>query len=342
MYRSAVVFGFYLSFAIAIGAACSNGSPQLPDIGSFTPAGSGGTAPANGGTMGTSTGGTAPANGGTTGTSTGGTTGGSLGSGGSGGTTGTAGHPSSGGMTSTTGGTTSSAGHAGTGGTVSTGGGTSTGGTTSAAGTGGTVGAAGTTTMGGAGTSGVACDTAFSVGMDGFVRMPAKDGSCWHGYAYATGDSCTSSGCTGMTTIQYCGGTATGFPMCKGMLSIAGTLNASTSANMYAGFVLIGFSLNEPAGGGTKGTVTPTGTGIVVTGTAAAGRVQLQNGSTYYCATFTSGTVIPYTSFNTKCYDMPPDGTAYAKGPIDTIALQIPGGMAAAAYSISLTDVKEM
>ena len=187
---------------------------------------------------------------------------------------------------------------------------------------------AGTTSTGTAGASSgsVTCDTAFAVGMDGFVRMPAKDGSCWHGYAYGTGNSCTATACTGMTTISYCPPDGA----------------AATSPD-YAGFVLIGFSVNEPAGGGTKGTVKPTGTGIVVTGVAAAGRVQLQNGSTYYCAPFTSGTVIPYTSFNTKCYDTPPDGTAYTTAtPIDTIALQIPGGMATAAYTISLTSVKEM
>jgi hypothetical protein len=349
MYRSAVVFGLYLSFALAIGAACSNGSgPQVPD---FLP-GAGGSTSGSGGTTGGSL-----ASGGTTGgtNTTGGTTGGTNTTGGTTGGTNTTGGTTGG--TNTTGGTGGSAGHAtgGTGGT--TGGGTATGGTGGTTGgtvgtTGGTGGTGGTTggstatggtTSGGAGTgSGTTCDTAFAVGNDGFVRMPAKDGSCWHGYAYGAGNSCTSTGCTGTTTIEYCGDTtATGFSTCKGVLSISGMLQSSVSPD-YAGFVLIGFSTNEPAGGGTKGTVTPTGTGIVVTGSAAGGRVQLQNGSTYYCATFTSGTVIPYTSFNTKCYDTPPDGVAYAKGPIDTVALQIPGGAATAAYTVSITSVKEM
>ena len=71
--------------------------------------------------------------------------------------------------------------------------------------------------------------------------------------------------------------------------------------------------------------------------------MQLQNGSTSYCAAFTSGTVIPYATFNTKCWNTPADGTAYAAGmPIDTISLQIPGGMTDAMYKLSLTSVKEM
>jgi hypothetical protein len=345
MYRSAVVFGLYLSFAIAVGAACSNGGgPQLPsDVGSYTPGSGGGGGTAGGAT---NTGGSTNT-GGTTGgsTNTGGTTGGSFGTGGTGGTTATggtggtsvAGRSNTGGSTTTggTGGSTATGGSGGrASGTGGTGGSTATGGTTSGGGMASTTG--GTTSAGGSGSGGVMCDTAFTVGMDGFVRMPAKDGSCWHGYAYASGDTAT--------TIQYCNSsTATGFSMCMGMLSISGTVTASTSTNNYAGYVLIGFSTSEAAGGGTKGTVTPTGTGLVVTGTAASGRVQIQNGKTYYCANFTSGMVVPYTMFNTKCYDSPPDGDAYKTTiPIDTIALEIPGGAMDAKYSISLASVKEM
>ncbi len=338
MYRPAVVFGLYLSFAIAVGAACSNGAPQVPsDDDSFTPPGqSGGSAGT--GTM--NTGGSFMPTGGAGGSvTTGGTTGGSVSAGGS-----TGGSVANGGRAAggTTGGTTGAGGHS-TGGSATTGGtggSTATGGSSSgSAGTG--TGAGGSMTGAAGSSSGPTCDAAFAVGMDGFVRMPAKDGSCWHGYAYGAGNSCTSTGCTGMTTIEYCGdATAKGFSMCKGMLSISGTLQSSVSPD-YAGFVLIGFSTAEAAGGGTKATVTPTGTGIIVTGTAAGGRVQLQNGSTYYCATFTSGGMIPYTSFNTKCYDSPPDGVAYAKTPIDTIALEIPGGMMDASYSLSLASVAE-
>ena len=54
------------------------------------------------------------------------------------------------------------------------------------------------------------------------------------------------------------------------------------------------------------------------------------------------GVTIPYSSFNTKCYDSPaPDGTAYAKNPISAFQLQVPGGSAAGTYTIALTGVKE-
>lgn len=336
MYRSALVFGLYLSFALALGAACGGGQPQTPGDDAYDPGSArGGTSTGTGGTVSNGGSGNTTATGGSGNFTASGGTGGTLSNGGTGNNTAAGGTGAQGGTSGTTGGTTGT-----TGGTTGTTGGTSgtTGGTGgTASGTGGTASGTGGTAAGTGGTTGtgVTCDTAFKVGNDGFVRMPAKDGSCWHGYAYAVGDSAT--------TVAYCGQSAAkDFTACMGDLSISGMLTASTADNMYAGYVLIGFSVNEPAGGGTKSTVTPTGTGLVVTGTAASGRVQLQNGSTYYCAAFTSGTAIPYTSFNTKCYDDPPDGVAYAKGPIDTIALQIPGGAMDAAYTIKLTSVQEM
>jgi hypothetical protein len=325
MHRSAIVFALYLSFAIALGAACGPSQPETPgddafETGSGGKGGAGGSSGVGGGTGGSTTGGTG-----------GSTTGGTGGTGG-----GTAGR-SAGGTAGVMGGAGRAAGGAGGG---VTGGSSGAGGTT--AGTGSASGGMGGTVAGSAGSgSGISCGATFAVGMDGFVRMPAKDGSCWHGYAYAAGNGCTATGCTGSTTISYCGdATATNFTKCMGMLSIAGTLESSIEPD-YAGYVLVGFSLNEGVGGGTKGTVTPKGASLVVSGAAAGGRVQLQAGSNYWCAPFTSGTAIPYATFNTKCWDN--SGTAYSTAtPIDTIALQIPGGMADAAYTITLTSVAEM
>src|SRR4051812_21460907 len=39
MYRSALILGFYLSFAVALGAACSNGQADTPGDDAFTPSG---------------------------------------------------------------------------------------------------------------------------------------------------------------------------------------------------------------------------------------------------------------------------------------------------------------
>ena len=64
MYRSAVVFGLYLSFAIAIGAACSNGAPQVPGDDAFTPPSTGGTTGGGNGNGGGGTGGGGGGNGG--------------------------------------------------------------------------------------------------------------------------------------------------------------------------------------------------------------------------------------------------------------------------------------
>ncbi len=52
-------------------------------------------------------------------------------------------------------------------------------------------------------------------------------------------------------------------------------------------------------------------------------------------------TSIAYSSFNTKCYDMPADGTAYAKHPINAIQLQVAGGSAGGAYSLAITSITE-
>lgn len=168
--------------------------------------------------------------------------------------------------------------------------------------------------------------------------MPALGGACWHGYSFTGGD-------TGSAPLPA------DFAMCGAgcMLHITGTVGAATEANAYAGIVFMGFNVAQAAGAATKGTVTPTGTGLVVTYTNTSAtpvvRFQIQSGSsasTRWCAPLTgSPATIPYTSFNTECWEGGA-GVAYAKQAIDQAMLVIPGGAAAAAVDITLTSVTEM
>ena len=171
---------------------------------------------------------------------------------------------------------------------------------------------------------------------DGFVRTPGLTG-CWHGYAYAGGD-------TGSTVMP------TSFAMCGMgcMLKVTGTVGAATEANSYAGVAYLGFNVNQPAGSPTPGTLTPTGTSLQITYTKTAGpaviRAQITSagGATRWCATLTaSPATIPYTMFNTTCWE-PASGTAYAKQPIEAVQLVAPGDMAAAPLDMTLVSVKEL
>jgi hypothetical protein len=92
----------------------------------------------------------------------------------------------------------------------------------------------------------------------------------------------------------------------------------------------------------------PKGQGIKVTFTETAGtlpfRVQLRDDSTStgYCFTATTSPVmIPYGSFNTKCYDTPADGVAYSMTPFTSVQILIAGGAAASTFTMALTKVEE-
>jgi hypothetical protein len=130
-------------------------------------------------------------------------------------------------------------------------------------------------------------------------------------------------------------------------LRISGTVGPATAANSYAGVAYMGFNLGQDVGSTTVPTVTPTGTGLTVTVNTSTGplpvRVQLTGtGSTFWCYTLpgASPVTIPYSSFNTACWDG--SGTAYAKQPITSIELVVPGGgMATSGVSVSLSGVRE-
>jgi hypothetical protein len=264
--------------------------------------------------------------------------GGSTGNGGStshnGGTTGaggsvshTGGTPGTGGSVSHTGGTT------GTGGNI-----VSTGGTP---GNGGTTGAGGTSSTG-AGGSGESCAPTFDPTNGGWVTAPAAGTvGCFHGYAYNFADALGTTITPGTSmTYASCGTTCS--------LTATGSVIIANAANSYSTYAGIGFNLNQPSSGGAATpTVVPQGSGLTITFTASTGtdqlRAQITDGTTNYCYVITgsSPVTIPWTSFNTKCYDPTPDGTPYNKQPISAFQLQVAGGMSMATYSIALTGLVE-
>jgi hypothetical protein len=218
---------------------------------------------------------------------------------------------------------------------------------TGAAGTTPITGIAGTTgsTTGSAGTSGstTTCGANFEVAPDGFARAPAAGGKCWSGYAFAGGDAGST---ITPTTFMACGTPC--------MLKMMGTVGAATMANNYVGVGYIGFNLGQPVGAaGAPPPVTPGGSSVTVTFTATTGglplRVQLgadTTGTVSWCYTIaatavSAGTVtIPYAMFNRTCWDNA--GAAYAKEPIVSLQMVVPGGATATTgVSVAITGVKE-
>jgi hypothetical protein len=317
MQRSAIAFTGYLSLVVALMGACGADPVEVPDP--EPPPNTGGTGGAggsggSGGTGGSTTGGTGGSFTGGTGGVGGAASGGKGGAGGGGGVVG--------GAAGSTGGALSGAGGAVGGAGGATGGGAGAG--------------AGTAGTGAAGGPAIECPAVFAVGADGFVRAPAAGGGCWHGYASAGGDT-TSTPMP--TSFAACGAGC--------MLRFSGTVGASVEPT-YAGVVYMGFNLKQASGAATKTTVTPAGTSLTVeytnTSMSPIVRVQLSAGSaatTRWCAPLTTATsVIPYAMFNTECWEGGA-GTAYAKEPIDTVQLIIPGGAAAAEFDVTLVSVKD-
>jgi hypothetical protein len=93
--------------------------------------------------------------------------------------------------------------------------------------------------------------------------------------------------------------------------------------------------------------LTPAGSGLTVSyagtvGTGVVLRAEISDGTTRWCHNLTSSpTTIPYSSFNTACWDTPPDGTAYSKQPISEFQFIVVGASLSAAYNVSLTSVVE-
>ncbi|HEX7476497.1 MAG TPA: hypothetical protein VF331_01695 [Polyangiales bacterium] len=212
------------------------------------------------------------------------------------------------------------------------------GGTSAAAGSGaGTGGATGTGGMM-AGTGGMMAGTG-GAGPTGPVGGAYLTSGAWHGYAW------TNAAGTGSTIMpKDFSARAAGAPYC-----VSGTVGASTD---FSGLALLGVNLNQAQTGVNPPlmSVTPTSAGLNINvmnkGTSPL-RVQIQGpmGATVatdrWCAPVVgSGGFIPWTSFNTKCWDA--SGTAYAKQPLQQVQVMVPGGMTAPiAFDFCLVSIGE-
>jgi hypothetical protein len=197
-------------------------------------------------------------------------------------------------------------------------------------GTGGSTSGTGGSLGGGAGQSSASCDASLTIASDGFVQMPAHD-ACWHGSAFSGGDTAPATSVY-PETWDTCGASC--------QLAIIGTVAGGTGTT----YAYLGFYLNQAAGGTTKATVTPKGTALKITYTytsALTARIQLSAGSKSYCAALPeSGTSVPYTSFNTACWNG--SGSVYAKDPIDSLEVMIVGAGSPADFNLHITNVEEI
>ncbi len=151
--------------------------------------------------------------------------------------------------------------------------------------------------------------------------------SPWAGYIWTA--SCTGSSISGDFSTH-----TTGSPYC-----VSGSV---APASDYSGCAMLGWNINQAQGSSTpNGTWTPTSIssgGVLISVSNPGGstlRVQIQgpNGSTdasdNWCAVITgTGGLIPWTSFNTACWDN--SGTVYAGQPLSQVEVTIPGSNTAA------------
>jgi hypothetical protein len=244
-----------------------------------------------------------------------------------------------------------------TGGAANTGGAISSGGTRTGGASGVTGGASGVTggtsgMTGGAsgvtgGTSGVTGGAANTGGSStltggtsagGSITGGTGPGPSYYENAPFAGYAWTASSGTGttITPANYDDKTPPGAPFCA-----SGSVGAMTD---YSGTAMVGINLNQAAGSTVAGTWTPPSgsTGIIINVTnsgASTLRVQIQgpNGGTdanqRWCASlsqFGTDVTIPWTAFNTMCWDN--TGTYYsdAMSPLEAVLVLVPGGSTAA------------
>jgi hypothetical protein len=213
--------------------------------------------------------------------------------------------------------------------------GTCVGGAGGAGDTPGTGGASGTGGSSGAGGSGGTTCGTYAVSSNGFVTTPANDGACWHGGAFLGGDP----GSTIMPKdFSACGAGC--------VLRMTGTVNAATAAENFLGNVFLGFNVAQDATSTPAGTVMPTGTGLIVAfannsaATTLRVHVVTATGASWcYPLTGASPVTVPYAMMNAACWDN--TGTFYAKQPISSIQLMIPGQATAADVDVTLVSVTE-
>ena len=165
-------------------------------------------------------------------------------------------------------------------------------------------------------------------------------GGVWSGYMW---DSVTGTGST-ISPIDFTSHTA-GTAFC-----VSGSVGAMTD---YSGVALLGFNINQAQGATALGTWTPTSIssgGVTVNvsnnGTSVL-RVQIQgpSGATdatdRWCATmitFNQPVTIPWSSFNTSCWDGL--GTGYSGQPLEAVMILVPGDdLYSVPYSFCLNSI---
>jgi len=188
----------------------------------------------------------------------------------------------------------------------------------------------GTPATGGAGTAGG------SSSVDGSYYV----GGVWSGYMW---DSATGTGST-ITPADFTAHTP-GTAFC-----VSGTVGPMTD---YSGVALLGFNINQAKDATALGTWTPatiSSGGVTVNvsnnGTSTL-RVQIQgpSGATdatdRWCATmitFNQAVTIPWSSFNTSCWDGL--GTRYAGQPLEAVMVLVPGdNLYSVPYSFCLNSI---
>ena len=284
---------------------------------------------------------------------------------------------SSGGATGGTVGNTGGAGNNNTGGTPGNpqGGNAPTGGKANNP-TGGTPG----NPQGGAATGGSPVATGGSpvVGATGGSPVVATGGSPVVGATGGTTATSTSTGNTGTTVTFAASGKASGamtgwafvamgltdtvsVPTCgTAAAAITSAASCSTTTNWPAAGVCVtgsvppnptpytswginvGVSSTDPAGSGLGQAFAKVA--IAATGAPAGAtfRYIISVGTKDYCAVATVGTAVTLSTFNTLCYDSPPDGTAYAGTGSDITGVQlqvVPGTAAITVTNLCLTGI---
>jgi hypothetical protein len=179
------------------------------------------------------------------------------------------------------------------------------------------------------------CGAAFAVSSGGFVTAPAASGACWRGYAFTGSDSGSSISPANFSTC--------GTPC---MVQMTGTVGPATAANNYLGYAFVGTNLGQDISSTTKTSVTPVGGSLTLTFSASTGglalRAVLVAGATQYCYPITAASpiTIPYSSFRTDCWGT--SGTAYAKQPIESFQLIVPGGANATPnVSVAIASIRD-
>ncbi len=121
------------------------------------------------------------------------------------------------------------------------------------------------------------------------------------------------------------------------------TGSVPTNPSPYTSWgINIGANATDPSGSGLGQTFSTVAISATGAPSGATFRYVISVGTVDYCAAATLGTAVAFSTFNTKCYDAPADGTAYAGtgSNITGVQLQIvPGTATITISSMCLTGI---